>query len=198
MAKRPSGRGKDDTVGLFDSGPQARAIARMLERATEKAVNASLRQQRFQGLANARQQLFTPPRRKKLASALAGSLSQALSLRHSGKAPNGRSVKLRAADGGRTFHFKYYSISKGDPGLKPLSGGGNHATQHHRYIERELAVEAIFEPGGRAADGPAAEQGAKRVSAAPARAVPPARFELAPPCTPCRCATRLRYAPTEP
>src|SRR5436190_513336 len=23
------------------------------------------------------------------------------------------------------------------------------------------------------------------------------RFELATPCTPCRCATRLRYAPTE-
>src|SRR5512143_4252945 len=24
------------------------------------------------------------------------------------------------------------------------------------------------------------------------------RFELPTPCTPCRCATRLRYAPTEP
>jgi hypothetical protein len=175
MAKQPRSTPKDKIVGLFEAGPQEKRLAQLLDRAVDKAIEKGLKQQ----APNQVRQLLGggSSRRRSISSQLTKALGTALSLRgSSGPKP---SVKLKSSSGGRTFHFKFYSMSKQDPQLKPLAGGRGHASSHHAYIERELAVEAIFEPGGHAVErerdgkshdkkrGNAADRGRERGEHAP-------------------------------
>ncbi len=102
--------------------------------------------------------------------------------------------------------------------LKPMKRRGNRRYyQHHEVLLIRRIRELLYEQGftisgarNRLTDvaatrheaSPRADAGKAARSAASLDAssivVGARRFELPTPCTPCRCATRLRYAPTEP
>ena len=148
---------KDRVIGLFDRGAQEKRIERILDRAVAKRVKQSERalvrsRNTPKGIARSMGKKAGRAVRKAMIEALKGSLSR----QGPGDTGSSRpSVRKAGADGARSFHFQYYSVSKGD-GFAPSASGGSvkgaqgagAAAAHHAYIEREAALEAMYEPHG--------------------------------------------------
>ena len=155
MAKREPKR--DKVVGLFDRGAQERRISNILDRAVSKRVeqtqSAFVRSRKTpNGIARSMGKKAVRTLRKAMIKALKGSLSR----QGPGDTGSSRpSVRKTGADGARSFHFSYYSVSKAD-GYGPSTSSGlvkgaqsaGAAAAHHAYIEREAALEALYEPHG--------------------------------------------------
>ena len=148
---------RDRVVGMFDRGAQEKQIERILDR----AVNQRLRQtQRALGARRTTTAGLAKSLGRKGGRAIKGSLVNALkaALTRQGPGDTGSSrasVRQKGKDGGRSFHFQVYSVSKAAGAGAQASGGSvrgakgtGAASAHHAYIEREAALETLYEPGG--------------------------------------------------